>query len=270
MTYQDDKHSAYDELAPYYDELQAEVDHQAFAVYLDGIVSAETAGTEPQGEAGRMLWLDLGCGTGSFLMEIDRLGYDCIGIDLAEGMLMEAREKAWESGRGTEILLLEQDITDFELYGSVNVISIVLDTLNHLADRAAVMAMLERCRTYLHQGGLLVFDVLTEERAQETLGDRQFFVVEDDFALFWSNQYNQETKRVKAELTIFETESDTGLYKRSDTAVEEQIYSHDEVVGMLKESGFELLRCKPVDAGFGQMDGEKRGAAESRMVYFAK
>lgn len=263
----DSETSAYEKLAAYYDDWQTDVDHEAFADYLHDIVSSDPAIAEPQGNDGKPLWLDLGCGTAELILSLDDRGYDCIGIDNSEAMLMEANQKVWSAGRGQDILLSKQDIRQFELYGSVNVISIVLDTVNHLPDRAGVLSMLKCCRYYLHPGGLLIFDVLTDERASKRLADKQFFVVDDAFALFWSNQYNLETKRNRAEISLFEAQGRSGLYKRHELLVEEQIYSHDEILQMLQESGFVFERVETVDAGFGRMNG---GEEATRKVYFAR
>lgn len=270
MTVIENSSSAYDDLAPYYDQLQADVDHQAFARYLDQVFREELKSTQALGEADQYRCLDLGCGTGSLVIALDQLGYECIGIDYSEAMIEEAREKAWEDGRGSHIQFLHEDIRYFDLDSKQNAITLVLDTVNHLADRDTLIAVLKRCRQHLADGGLLLFDVLTEERARETLGNQQFFVLEDDFALFWSNQYNHETKRTRAELSLFEAEAESNLYSRRDAVVEEQIYSHEEITAILEASGFQLLRCQLVDAAFQQLNQDENEAAAGRMLYFAK
>lgn len=238
----DEPGGGYELLATFYDRLQEDVDHHAWAKWLHGIVSASEASKFPQGDEGKLLWVDLGCGTGSFLLELAKLDYDLIGVDNSLGMLTGAREKIWSAGLGTEILLLQQDIVNFELYGTVNVCSILLDTVNHLQDRESVQRMLERCHTYLHQGGLLIFDVISEHHAKTTLGNQQFFVVEEDYALFWANHYDDENKRTRAELTLFEESRTAGRYTRSDSVIEEQIYADAVIREMLLEAGFTGIR----------------------------
>jgi len=57
---------------------------------------------------------ELGCGTGNITQRLADMGYDMIGIDSSENMLSKAREKAEKNK--TEILYLNQDMRDFELY----------------------------------------------------------------------------------------------------------------------------------------------------------
>ena len=64
------------------------------------------------------LILDLGCGTGKMTRLLAQAGYDMIGVDISEEMLGIARmQEAEDSG----ILYLNQDMREFELYGTVDV-----------------------------------------------------------------------------------------------------------------------------------------------------
>ena len=73
---------------------------------------------------------DLGCGTGSFCLEIAGRGYDMIGIDISAEMLSCAKHKAVDASAG--ILFLNQDITSFELHGTVGAITSLMDSINYI------------------------------------------------------------------------------------------------------------------------------------------
>ena len=78
------------------------------------------------------LVLDLGCGTGTMTRLLRQKGYDMIGVDNSEEMLGEAMEKRAESGH--EILYLEQDMREFELYGTVRAVVSVCDCMNYITE----------------------------------------------------------------------------------------------------------------------------------------
>ena len=63
---------------------------------------------------------DLGCGTGTISIFLRQKGFGMIAIDSNEDMLLVAREKAHNLGI-SDILFLNQDIVNFELYGTVDV-----------------------------------------------------------------------------------------------------------------------------------------------------
>ena len=60
------------------------------------------------------------------------LGYDMIGVDNSEDMLEIAMEKKVESGH--DILYLQQDMREFELYGTVRAIISICDSVNYITE----------------------------------------------------------------------------------------------------------------------------------------
>ncbi|HEY5466735.1 MAG TPA: class I SAM-dependent methyltransferase, partial [Clostridia bacterium] len=122
----------YDALAPVYDLLQEDIDPAAWADFIHA--AALRYGCIPAGSGdgagGRLLALDLGCGTGAIAVELVARGYDVIGIDLSEDMLGQARQKADQRGIGYGdggLALIRQDISDFELFGTVDLVVCLLD-----------------------------------------------------------------------------------------------------------------------------------------------
>ncbi len=76
--------------------------------------------------------MDLGCGTGKLTRLLAKKGYDMIGVDLSEEMLEIALEHEMEEPQ--QILYLQQDMREFELYGTVRAIVSICDSMNYLED----------------------------------------------------------------------------------------------------------------------------------------
>ena len=165
----------YDILAKVYDRLQ-DVDYEAFADYYEAVF--RRFGCKPE------LVLDLGCGTGSVTLPLARRGYDMIGLDSSVDMLEAAMEKARDEGR--DILFLNQDMTAFELYGTVGAMVCALDGVNYLTGDGQVEEMLSLLHCYLDPGGLLIFDINTQYKFREVLGGRTFVYDEEDVYCVWS------------------------------------------------------------------------------------
>ena len=115
---------AYSDFARVYDIFMDNVEYEKWAEYLIG--SLKEYGIEDG------IVLELGCGTGVMTELLAESGYDMIGVDNSEEMLGEAMEKRAESGH--EILYLEQDMREFELYGTVRAVVSVCDCMNYITE----------------------------------------------------------------------------------------------------------------------------------------
>lgn len=229
---------AYDSLAAAYDQLQQAIDPAAWADYIELLQQRFGGRTRGDGQDGRPLLLDLGCGTGSFCVEMEQRGYDPIGIDSSPAMLGEARSKSAAAGAG-RCLFLQQDIARFELYGTVDLIICLLDTLNHLTVRADVARLFRLCANYLNPGGLFVFDVASPEHLSHRLGNQLFYVDGPDQTLLWQNHFSSRSGISRSEIVIFTRGAD-GRYDRGDALIRERVYERSELTGLAAAAGLSV------------------------------
>jgi len=113
---------AYTDFALVYDTL---MDNTPYEVWCERVVSILK-----ESRIKNDIVLDLGCGTGTLTELLAKKGYDMIGVDLSYEMLARAMEKREQSG--LPILYLQQDMREFELYGTVKAVVSVCDSLNYL------------------------------------------------------------------------------------------------------------------------------------------
>lgn len=222
----------YDILSSHYDEMQEDADPSHFAKICDDAVK-KYCKAEGDGEDGRKILCDLGCGNGRVTVLFKEMGYEVIGIDSSMEMLNDAREN------GDGVLWLCQDITDIDLFGSCDVFVSILDTINHITDENGIRNIFKSFRNFLNEGGVFVFDVGTYEHFSKTLGDQVFFEDYDDFTLLWNNSFDPETSINCAELTLFERDEDD-TYVRYDGVIEERYYDEDTLIKIGEGEG---LKC---------------------------
>lgn len=111
--------------------------------------------------------LDLACGSGSLSLELASRGVDVIGVDGSEDMLSLAMAKA---ARGDlELMFLEQDMRELDLFGTVSGAVCLLDSLNHITNTAGLAEVFRRLGLFIEPGGLLVFDANTPYKHREIL-----------------------------------------------------------------------------------------------------
>jgi len=229
--------SPYDSLAEIYDSLQTDTEPSAWADRVMALI--KRFGPEKgDGRNGNLLVCDLGCGSGSMCLELAKRGFDVIGIDSSENMLQISSDKFIQIGM--EGLFLQQDISKIELFGTVDVFLCMTDTVNHLIRKNDFSRMTRSFANYLNPNGLFIFDVLTQNHLKNTLGNKVFYSVDDDYALLWQNRYAERSGLSTSEMTLFK-QDENGKYDRHDCTVKERYYSEKDISEMIDAADMNIL-----------------------------
>ena len=221
----------YDLIAPFYDEVNADIDYSAWADFLEKIIKKEYK-TRPE------LVLDLACGTGRMTLELASRGYDMTGIDYSPEMLDIARSEAEK--RGYDVLWLCQDMEEFELYGTVDFAVCCLDSINHLTDPESLKKCLALVHNYLIPGGVFVFDINAKHKFENIYANNCYVMENGDSMCVWQNDYDREEGICDFYITLFKEEKN-GKYTRYDEIQSERMYPLDEILRLLSETGLELI-----------------------------
>lgn len=144
-----DTRSAYDRLAPIYDEFNAANDYEMWFGTL--LPELEKHGL---GKSGRLL--DAGCGTGRGFPPMLRRGWEIQGCDLSPGMVAEARRKF-----GDAVPLAVANLAELPTFGQFDLIWALNDVVNYLTEDGELVRALEGMRANLAPGGLVLFDANT-------------------------------------------------------------------------------------------------------------
>ncbi len=189
------------------------------------------------------LVLDLACGTGEAAITFAKEGYEMIGVDLSADMLSIAREKADKAG--VQILFLEQDMSSFELYGTVDSVICLCDGLNYLLDISDLAETFGLVQNYLNPGGVFVFDVLTRQRFLG-LGDQTFAESSDDSAYIWENSFFADEDINEYALTCF-IKNDMGSYDRFEEIHHQRAYSEEQIKKALDLAGLRFVNVFDIE-----------------------
>ena len=224
---------SYGVFSAFYDEFMQDVPYEALQETICSLLARYGVG--------RGLLLDLACGTGTLSLALSEAGYDVIGVDGSEDMLMEAQQKAMEAGK--TFLLLCQDMRELDLYGTIDAAVCTLDSLNHLPNAAAVQAALSRVSLFLNPNGLFIFDVNTLYKHQKVLGNNTFIYETEDVFCSWQNTLLDDNATVSMDLDFF-IETEDECYARETEQITETAYSLSQWEAMLQAAGFELLEVR--------------------------
>ena len=221
----------YDLLADFYDGINSDLDYVKWADFIEKIIEKECS-ARPE------LMLDLGCGTGKMTLELARRGYDMTGVDYSPEMLDIAREAA--ENEGQDILWLNQDMREFELYGTVDAAVSCLDCINHISRPSDLDKVFSLVHNYLIPDGLFIFDINGKFKFENIYSDRSYVMEERGGVCIWQNFYNEKTKICDFYITLFKEEAD-GTYTRYDEAQRERMYPLETIKKKLSTSGMEFV-----------------------------
>ena len=179
---------------------------------------------------------ELACGTGTITSMLAADGYDMIGIDISYDMLGIARSKCPEN-----VLLLQQDIRELDLYGSAAAMVCVCDGMNYLSCTDSLYRTLCRVNIFLDYGGIFIFDLKTWHFYENVLGSRIIAENREDASLIWENEFHKETGINEYLVTIYSLcDEENGLFERYDELHTQKAYSIEEVKKMAEKAGLEV------------------------------
>lgn len=216
---------SYEAFASVYDVLMQDVDYKKRTEYLLEIF--DRYDRKPT------LLLDLACGTGSFAKEMLERGIDVIGVDASEEMLNIARENL------PECLLLNQRAEELDLYGTVDGAICLMDSLNHITDYGDFCKAIERTALFLEKDRLFVFDVNTEYKHKNILGDNCFVIENNGVFCTWQNE-TDENFLTNIMLDFF-VEGESGEYQRFSEDFSERAYTKPQIETALNKAGLEIV-----------------------------
>lgn len=237
---------SYSELARCYDIFMDDTPYDRWLDYVLGVFDKYSVPKE--------LVLDLGCGTGIFTRMLSQKGYDMIGVDSSCEML-EVAISHNEDIDGN-ILYLQQDMREFELYGTVRAVVSVCDCLNYLLTDEDMVTTFRLVENYLDKDGIFVFDFNTVYKYREVIGDTVIAENREDNSFIWENYYDEESHINEYDLTIFSREGE--LYRKSVETHLQRGYTLDEMTGFIRQAGLELLESEDADTGKQVTDKSER------------
>ena len=197
---------SYTILAKYYDQLMKDFSYSTYLNFIKGYVKGEGA--------------DLACGTGKMTIALAKLGHKMMGVDISSDMLNVARDSARKAGKN--IMFLQDDIKSFTPTHPLDFITCVCDGFNYIED----LSVINQLATYIKKDGYLIFDVSSEYKLKNVLGNNTFCEDTKYATYIWSNELKDNY--VDMNVAFFEKES-ADLYRREDERHRQYIHTLSKI-----------------------------------------
>ena len=181
--------------------------------------------------------VDLGCGTGTMVLMLEREGWDVAGIDASPGMVAEAERKA--AGCSSAARFATEDIRTFTLPRPVSLAISLYDVLNHLPSVDDAFRACTAVRRALRPGGFFVFD-LNNDRCYRRLWTREETIGHPDFTMTLANSYDGQERVASSRVQVRFKDGREDL----DETVLQRCFARKEMKSILAQAGFEQLEAE--------------------------
>jgi len=216
----------YSGFAYLYDVLMESTPYKDWAAYIDRVLKQFL-------QKSNAIVLDLACGTGSITLPLAQMGYDMIGVDMSIDMLSQAQAKVTNE----KILFLAQDMRKLDLYGTVDAAISTCDGLNYILDETELASVFKRVMMFMNPQGVFIFDMNTEYKFKEVLGNKGFTVKKDTASYDWDNSYDAKTGINEYRVTFEHMGGEPFCELHHQRA-----YPSEMICDFLRNAGFETVR----------------------------
>lgn len=220
---------AYAHLSKMYDYLMDDIDYDQWVDYLDKFIKKHYSNAE------RIL--ELACGTGNITMRLAERGYRVDAVDISDEMLTIAQGKV--ANKMGKVRFIQSDMLELDLNERYDVVLCLCDGINYITEMKNVDILFAKVADVLKESGVFIFDISSEHKLSDHLGNHTFAENYDDFSYIWENYYDYEQRLLEFDFTIFQKEGD--LFRKYQEYHIQRAHQVGELSESLAEKGFENL-----------------------------
>ncbi len=241
----------YKKFSNYYDLLTFDIDYERYASNIFTILKDHSI------KEGNIL--EIGCGSGNLTRKLAQGPYEILAFDNSLEMLNIAYPKLIDFENVNLIMndMYEFPYEDFEFDAVVS----LLDVMNYITDENDLIRLFSSVYSSLKAGGVFIFDLNSEYKLKEVLGNKTYVYEKDDIFYTWENSL--EGDLVYFDLNFFVKEN--GLYTRFKEEQIERYYSIEFITEVLEKIGFSNISYVDED----RSDGYKEGVTQ-RILFKAE
>ena len=218
----------YGEFAYIYDRLiHADIDYDKWCDYIENFFAAHEC--EPQ------TICELACGTGNITSRLVKRGYDITGVDISADMLTAAADKL----HGTRLICC--DMSRFATHEKFDAALCMIDGINYVLLPEALQKTFNNVRGFLSENGIFIFDISTEYKLKNIIGNNTFIHSEYDVFYSWQNEYHEKHNISDMLLNFFVREGEN--YARFEENHKQRGWTVPQIKTLLRRAGFDEIHA---------------------------
>ncbi len=180
--------------------------------------------------------LDLGCGTGVFLDEMQKTLNlkTCVGIDISKNMIDFSVKKI----KNKNIKFILGDMTKFSLNQKFDLITCNFNAINHVLNFEDWEEMFKRVFSHLSEGGVFAFDINTLSKMKMAANGLVHYSEFDNYNYVSCLKYENDIFSFNDTIYI---KKENGLFKMLKQETYEKGFENNMIKLSLKRAGFRKI-----------------------------
>ena len=135
----------FDAYSLYYDLLYKDKDYSGEVAYIDSLIKQYSKASKTV--------LELGCGTGRHAQALHKIGYTVHGIDLSQGMVEKANEKACDG-----LSFHQGDVRDYRVDEKFDSVISLFHVASYQTSNEDLKSFIKTAHHHLNAEGVFIFD----------------------------------------------------------------------------------------------------------------
>ena len=209
--------------------------------------------------------IELACGTGRLTIPMEQRGFQIIGVDLHEGMLERAKQKAKEQMVSIEFIL--QDCSQLSIPFKSSLVFMTGNSFQHFLTNELQDNLLQSVRLHLEKDGIFIFDTrnpLLHELATVDEYEQNFVDKNGNQIIEFHRDEYDPLKQILHCHTNREVYQGQALVNKEQDGISLRFSFPLEMERMLKINGFEILEV------YGNWDKNELSVKSVSMVYVCR
>ena len=113
--------------------------------------------------------------------------------------------------------------------------------MNYIADEEEMLEVFRLVNNYLEKDGVFIFDMNTEYKYKELLGDRVIAENREEGSFIWENTYYKDEQINEYDLTLYIKNDTEDSYNRYEETHYQKAYTIDKIKELISKAGLEFV-----------------------------
>lgn len=219
---------AYTVLSKLYDKLMTDFDYNSYYQFVSKYIKGNV--------------IELACGSGMFTKQYADRIEKTVALDSCREMLNIATRNNYKNRKYIDFI--QANMLKFIPNTNADTVLCVCDGFNYVSGND-LDKLLNKIYGYMNVGAYMIFDISSEYKLRQIIGNNIFYDDSDDYTYLWTNALSNDN--ISMDITLFSRDGDK--YTREDENHKQFIHNREDILNYLLKLNFEVAIYDGEDFG---------------------